>query len=309
MSIQAAPAEQAIATHVAAPLGMSVQQAAAGIVRVLTNQVALAMRSITVERGHDPREFTLVAFGGAGPTLAAHLARELGIPRVLVPREPGNFCAFGMLVSDLRHDVVRTRIGLLDDMPDAEILSHFDALSGECARELAAQGAAEIVLERYCDMRYVGQSYEVLVPLAGSAGTLDRAALQADFHRLHERRYGHKAPGEPVEVVAFRVRGVGVSAKPTAAPEPTTADAAPAAVEERAVVFDTDAVPTPVYRRDALRPGLRLEGPCIVEESSSTTVVVPGAQLVVDGFGNLMLTLGAEQPAGEGGDGEGRRPA
>ncbi|HEY7060683.1 MAG TPA: hydantoinase/oxoprolinase family protein [Chloroflexota bacterium] len=311
MAIQAAPAEAAIATHVATPLGMSVQQAAAGIVRVLSNQVALAMRSITVERGHDPREFTLVAFGGAGPTLAAHLARELSIPRVLVPREPGNFCAFGMLVSDLRHDVVRTRIGLLDDLPDAEILGHFDTLSDECARELAVQGApGEVVLERYCDMRYVGQSYEVLVPLAAAAGALDRAALQADFHRLHERRYGHKAPDEPVEVVAFRVRGIGVSAKPTATPEPTSTGPAPAAVEERAVLLDADAgaVPTPVYWRDGLRAGQRLVGPCIVEEPSSTTVVVPDAELVVDGFGNLVLTLTTDQPAAEGADGQGRRP-
>ncbi len=308
MAIQAAPAAAAIATHVAEPLGLSVPRAAAGIVRVLSNQVALAMRSITVERGHDPREFTLVAFGGAGPTLAAHLARELGIPRVLVPREPGNFCAFGMLVSDLRHDVVRTRIGRLDDLPDAEILGHFDALCGECARELAAQGApGEIVLERYCDMRYVGQSYEVLVPVAGAAGALDRAALQADFHRLHERRYGHKAPGEPVEVVAFRVRGIGLSAKPAATPEPHQAGAAPAAADERAVLFDadTDALPTPVYRRDGLRAGQRLAGPCIVEERSSTTVVVPGADLIVDGYGNLVLTLAADEPAGEGGDGQG----
>jgi N-methylhydantoinase A len=299
MAIHTAPARQAIATHIAEPLGMDVERAAAGIVRVLANQVALAMRSITIERGHDPREFNLVAFGGAGPTLAAHLARELGIPRVVVPPDPGNYCAFGMLVSDLRHDVVQTRIGRLDELADAEALDCFDALAAECARELAAQGATadEIGLERYCDMRYLGQSYEVLVPLAGPAGTLDREALLAEFHRLHERRYGHKAPGEPVEMVAFRVRGIGSSARPRLAPEAPAAGPPPAPVDERAVLFDPAAgpVPTPVYRRDALAPGLRLAGPCIVEESSSTTIVVPDAHLAVDGFRNLILTLGTER--------------
>jgi N-methylhydantoinase A len=310
MAIHTAPARQAIATHVAEPLGMDVERAAAGIVRVLTNQVALAMRSITIERGHDPREFNLVAFGGAGPTLAAHLARELGIPRVLVPPDPGNYCAFGMLVSDLRHDVVQTRIGRLDEVTDRAVLDCFDALATECTRELAAQGAtaSEIALERYCDMRYLGQSYEVLVPLAGSAGTLDRESLLAEFHRLHERRYGHKAPGEAVELVAFRVRGVGLSAKPSLAPEPPADGSPPAPVDERAVLFDPDAgpLPTAVYRRDALSPGLHLAGPCIVEESSSTTIVGPDAALVVDGFRNLVLTLGAQRAPEGGSDGGGR---
>jgi N-methylhydantoinase A len=340
MSIKAEPARRAIDAHIAQPLGMSVEHAAAGIVRVLTNQVALAMRSISVERGHDPREFTLVAFGGAGPTLAVHLAEELGIPRVLVPENPGNFCAFGMLVSDIRHDVVRTRIGLLDQFSDAELVDALDDLSAECTRGLAEQGtqAASIVLEPYLDMRYLGQSYEVLVPVPRSSSPLppvsplplgegqgegeqagagvrdegvslgqgkkpdvvphvnsrvDRERLLEDFHRLHERRYGHKAPGEPVEVVAFRVRGIGVIEKPRISPERAEPAASASPVSARSLLFDPDQAPVsaPVYHRADLAPGTRLLGPCIVEEPSSTTVAGLGHQISVDGFRNLLISL------------------
>ena len=297
MAIRADLAKAAVARCVGEPLGMSPERAAAGIVRVLTSQVALAMRSITVERGYDPREFSLLAFGGAGPTLAVHLARELGIPSVVVPEDPGNFCAFGMLVSDIRHDVVRTRIGLLDEVPRAELATLFDELRAECAAGLAEQGVARdrMALEQYVDMRYVGQSYEVMVPLRETSGEMDFSRLESDFHQLHERRYGHKAPGERVEVVAFRVRGVGLIGKPRWQSEPLTADDAPRPLGERAQLFDVGRgfEPTPVYRRSALKPGARLRGPAIVEEPSSTTILGPDHVLSLDGFWNLRIDLNA----------------
>jgi N-methylhydantoinase A len=275
-------------TAVAGEVALDEGALAEGMLAIVNANMADAMRTITVKQGIDPRDFTLVAFGGAGPMHAAWLARELEIREVIVPWSPGTFSAWGMLQTDIRHDVVRSFYRPLAELSDADVDDVYTALLAEAAESLAGEGigAGDHYFSRSADMRYVGQEYTVNVPINGS---VDLGAVDGAFHDAHRVRYGHSTPGAPVEFVNLRVAGFG-SVAATATPfRPPSDDADPVAHRRRAV-FDGVEQEAVVLHRDRLRPGAAHKGPVVVEEQSSTTVVPPGHTMTIDELGNLLIT-------------------
>jgi N-methylhydantoinase A len=293
MPIKHESAHDAVVTRVAQPLGIAPIEAAWGILRVLATNVMVAMRTITVERGYDPREFTLVPFGGMGPTIAGLIAAELGIGRILIPRDPGTFSAYGMLVTDVHQERSLTRITPVDGTTAGELDAIFAEMETEALEALMREQFPRQRLQtrRHAGMRYRGQSYEVAVPVPSLRGPDDVADLTQRFHDAHQRRYGHMAQAEAVEIVNFQVTAVGLIPKPAMKPSAkTTAPPQPHAA--RQAWFDAEnAREVPVFRRGALQPGMRIEGPAIIEEQTSTTVLYPGQRAEVDEYLNIECML------------------
>jgi len=281
--------------RLAEQLGLPPMQTAQGIVSVVTANMARAIRVISVQRGHDPRDYTLVAFGGAGPLHAARLARELDIARVLVPRSPGILCAMGLLLTDLRADFAVTRLLPLAPEAASEVAAALAALDARAAAWFAQENIAadRRRLARTVDMRYAGQNYELAVPLPDgpiTARTLD--LLAEGFAAAHRRMYGFLAEEEPVQLVTFRVEATGLVAKATLAQEPMTGADATGAIRARRDVWIAEeerSLPCPVYDRDLLKPGSRFLGPAIVEQMDATTLLLPGMSARVDKYLNLIL--------------------
>jgi N-methylhydantoinase A len=275
MRLDAARARLAL-TAIARQLGRSLEAAAAGVVAVVTAAMERALRVITVERGHDPRDFVLVAFGGAGGLHAADLARSLGMRRVYVPRHPGLLSAWGVLSAEVMRDASRTLRRV--SPPQAVLDRGFRDLEAPLRRALGRDGVDRPRLDRLLDVRYAGQSYEVTVPYA--------PRWPADFHTRHRRLFGHAAPDRPLEVVTLRVRARGERLRlpPERAPRGTAARPA-----TRRVYFDGRAMSATVYRRDELSAGRRLRGPAVICEYSATTLVPPGWRLLVEPLGGLVL--------------------
>ena len=278
-------------------LGLGLMETAQGILSVVTANMARAIRVISVQRGHDPRDFTLMAFGGGGPLHAARLAKELDMKRVLVPRNPGILCAMGLLLTDLRADFAATKLLPLAPGSIGEVANGFATLVARAEDWFAHEeiAPADRVLTRTADMRYAGQNYELAVPLPEgpvTAATLD--ALAAGFEDLHRQRYGFIAEGEAVQIVTLRLEATGKVRKaalprfPEAGP-----DASDAITGQRPVWFPEaqDFVPTPIYSREGLKPGNRFAGPAIVEQMDTTTVVPPGMSARVDPYLNLILEV------------------
>src|SRR5438445_440261 len=292
LRIHADLARNAVAA-LAARLRLNRTRLAEGIIDIAVARMTASIREISIQQGHDPRDFTLIAFGGAGPMHAIPVAEELGIPRVLVPRHPGNFSALGLLVSDVKHDDVRTRVGRLHERVPA-LEAAFAEMSAAAARRLDADGFDERSrrTERSLDLRYAGQAFELSVPLP--PGALDAPAIIADFNARHLATYGHADPDGDVEVVNARMSTYGVVDKP----DPSQWSAGGGTVDDariatRDVWFAGRAAPTPVYERDRL-PGLaRVDGPAIVEEFGATTVVFPAWRARLAGAGQLVLDRGA----------------
>jgi len=253
----------------------------------------VAMRTITVERGYDPREFTLVAFGGMGPTIAGLVAVELGIGRILIPRDPGTFSAYGMLVTDVLQERSRTRITPIEATTAGELDAIFAELETAALADLAQEGFTRGRLEtrRHAGMRYRGQSYEVTVPVPVLRGPDDLADLARLFHDAHQRRYGHMAQAEAVEIVNFQVTAIGLIPKPAMQRFAVTRDLAKSH-ELRRAYFDASApFDVPIFRRNDLRAGMRIEGPAIIEEKTSTTVLYPGQHASIDPYLNIEIEL------------------
>jgi N-methylhydantoinase A len=256
--------------------------------------MANAIRAITVERGLDPREFVLVAFGGAGPMHAAFLADELEIPMIVVPKAPGNFSAFGMLQTDIRHDVVEACYCRMPEATMQFVGGNLSQAEERATRMLAEEGLApeQMSLLRAAEMRYVGQEYALQIPFPSNR--CDEAALAQLpdlFHRAHQARYGHSNPSETVELVNLRLSAIGYIDKPPLASLSEKTMGEPRSVAERPVYFDGAPRQSAVYMRSELRPGHAVLGPAIVEEESSTTVVPPGHSVTVDALGNLVLQI------------------
>ena len=294
MRLDAAAAERALAQHVARPLRMDLARAAEGILRIAVTAMSYAVKGVSTDRGLDAAAFPLIAYGGAGPLHAGAIAREIGMSRVIVPRSPGHFCAFGMLHSDLRYDLVRTWFMRLDDVHFDEIAGAFAALAaeGKVALEKGRVKAGRVAVAHAVDMRYVGQEHPVTVALpARVLASGDREAVKKLFDAEHLRRYGTNAPTERAEVVSLRVSVSGLMKKPQI--ERIARGRAPRPRARRRVYFaEADqALQTPVYVRDGLRAGNRIDGPALVEEDASTTVLLPGDRLRVDDFGNLDIAV------------------
>ena len=291
MPISREKAHAAVSAHVAQPLGFAAVEAAWGILTVLATNVTMAMRTITIERGYDPREFTLIPFGGMGPTIAGRFVGELGIGRILVPRDPGTFSAFGMLVTDVHQTRSFTRITRLDAAKPTELEKTFVEMEEAALAELLREQfpRERLTTLRSAGMRYRGQSYEVSVPVTALQSEADIAALAKRFHEAHQRRYGHMAESEAVEIVNFGVTAVGQIPKPRIHEMPVTAQS-PQPYERRTAFFSpADAIETPVFRRSALEPGASIEGPAIIEEKTSTIVLYPGQRARIDGYLNIEI--------------------
>lgn len=293
MALDAAAAERAVAERIARPLGLDVAAAAAGIVAIATAAMANAVRAVTTERGLDPRDFALIAYGGAGPLHAVDVARELAIRTVVIPNAPGTFSAFGMLTADLRREYAQTHRVPLDAGGVAAIRDVVTALEDESRAWLESAGVPSeaTAFERSLDVRYVGQNYSVTVPVARDASPED---IKAAFDAAHLQRYSHHAPEELAEVIAARVAIVGRLEKPSfrpaerGAPEP----AADAVAGRRHVRFDPrEATEATVYERARLRAGNVFRGPAIVREAGSSTVVPPGVEVRVHATGALVLEV------------------
>jgi N-methylhydantoinase A len=293
MTLDAAAAERAIEEKIARALGVDVVHAADGILRIATTAMSYAVKAVSTERGLDAAAFALIAYGGAGPLHASAIAREIGMQRVIVPRVPGHFCAFGMLFSDLRYDLVRTWFARLADVS-------FDAIEGVYA-ELIAQGKKalgasrirpqRVTISRAADMRYVGQEHPVTVQLPPDVFRRRNAeALKEQFDQEHLRRYGTNAPNERAEIVSLRATVTGVLKNPPleriarGGKQPL----ASANLGKRRAYFGKH-LPTPTFAREALRAGNVIAGPALIEEHASTTVVLPGDKMKVDAFGNLEI--------------------
>lgn len=294
MAIDHALSTQAIRTRVAGPLGLSIGDAAQGIERVLVSNVVSAMRTMTVERGYDPREFSLVAFGGMGPTVGTAVAQALGINEVIVPQSPGNFSAYGMLLSDLRYDLVITRLMVLSEVGLKTVVAELSELEKKARRELCNQGAVDKRVEAVwlLDLRYRGQAYELTVPVAHDSGSLSTAKIRDDFGVVHERRYGHRADAEEIEIVNLRVSATYSLGKPRLG-EVAAAIERSGEAHFREVHFLSGRYRTPIVARENLAPGFAMSGPVIIEEKTSTVVVEPEWQLSVDSSANLLLHRGA----------------
>jgi N-methylhydantoinase A len=280
----AARAIRSLATRI----GLDDSAFAEGMLSIVNANMADAMRTITVKQGIDPRDFSLVAFGGAGPMHAAWLAEELEIDDVIIPWSPGTFSAWGMLQTDIRHDIVRSFYQPLAGLHRGEVERIYAELHGEAADLLRGEGigTGDHYFARSADMRYVGQEYSVNVPISGD---VDLRTVDASFHDAHRVRYGHATPGAAVEFVNLRLAGFGRIAGGAAPFRAPAADLDPFAAKRRAV-FEGASFDTDVLHRDRLRAGAAFRGPLVVEEQSSTTVVPPGYALAVDDLGNLLIT-------------------
>jgi N-methylhydantoinase A len=276
-------------------LGLDVNAAAQGIISVVTANMARAIRLISVQRGHDPREYTLVAFGGAGPLHSARLARELEIPRVLVPRHSGILCALGLLTTDLKTNFAQTRL-----MPvSSETLDAMEGIFAELDGRAASWFASERIadgdrrMQRTIDMRYQGQNYELSVPLPdGASGDTLLAALQRGFEQAHNQMYGYLTPEEPIQAVTFRVEATGLVRQAEIRAQPPAGEAADRAIVATRDIWLEEAgdfVSCPVYDREQLGNGHRIAGPAIIEQMDATTLILPGQRATVDPYLNLLV--------------------
>jgi N-methylhydantoinase A len=289
-------AEAAVA-GVGEQMGLSVLETAAGIVRIVNENMAAALRMKTIQRGLDPRSFLLSAFGGGGPLQAAELARILGIPQVIVPPNPGVTSAAGLLTSDLRYDVSQSFLRPLHDLDLRALEEQFRAQEERLRGQLSADGCGDqdITVDWAADLRYHGQSYELKIPLGSRHLSEDTLRdLQAAFHEEHQREFGHSFPDFEIEVVNVRLTGTGrlPHLAHTQAVGGTVGDAH---VRDVDAVFVVDGearrLPTPVYDREKLPVDEELDGPAIVVQVDSTTLVPPGASVRRDTVGNLLITV------------------
>jgi N-methylhydantoinase A len=291
LKVDLAAAERAIDQAIAQPLGMSVPEAAARIAEIVNANMAEALRIVSIERGHDARAFSLIAFGGAGPVHAAALADELQIPEVIVPPVPGAFSALGLVATDLKRDYVRTLYADLGAIEPARVAAVFAAMaaSGTAMLDAAHVPPERRAMQLQADLRYRRQAYELTIPIGD--GEITRASLDAAmdaFHVKHELTYGHANRNEPVQLVNLRLTAIGRLPSLMLAQQ---GDAAVARTRAREVWFaGRGFTATPVHWRPGLAAGAVIPGPAIIEAVDSTTVVPPGWTARVDDMGFMRLT-------------------
>lgn len=295
MAVYAQQARDAMQAQIADPLGLSIEEAAYGILRIANSNMARAVRAVSTERGHDIRQFALCSFGGAGGLHASELAQDCGITTLLIPQEPGTMCARGILLSDISMDFVQTLMAHGTDAGWLTLQQALDSLAEKARHWLTSEGVQAHAqrLSAVIDARYQGQNFEITVPLDGMA-LMDLDTFITTFRAAHVREYGYDAEGRVIEIVNCRVRAVGLVPRAPLAEVPGGASLTDAIKEHRKVYFDkTGWVDTPVYRRSALPVATPIDGPAVIEEMSSTTVVLPHQQARADHYGNLIINLNA----------------
>ncbi len=298
MAIYPELAREAV-TRLAEQLNASLDEAAHGVLTILNHNMASAIRSRTIQKGHDPRKFSLVAFGGAGPLHAVDVAVSLGIPEVIVPLYPGITSAMGLLTTDMKYDLIQNEF-MLSTNPDPERLSRdLEALEKQARSQLARDGVAaeNMVLLRGADCRYVGQGYELRATIPDGPLTTEKVEQIWDsFHSIHEEEYGHKFPSNPIELVNLRVVAVGRVPKLEAPVLDRSGSLEEAFLREDELLFRVDGQLKPAatrfYRRERLPVGEIFQGPAVVLQKDSTTLLPPGTSAVVEPNGNMILTIG-----------------
>ncbi|OLC16514.1 MAG: hypothetical protein AUH29_05040 [Candidatus Rokubacteria bacterium 13_1_40CM_69_27] len=294
MKLSVGAAARAIEDRVAHPLGLALEEAAWGIHQIVNTNMELATRVVSIERGRDPRDLTLVAFGGSGPVHGCRLAQALGIPRVILPAAAGVTAAIGLLAAEVKFDVARTYVRRLDAVDPATLTAMYEEMAQQAlavVRESAVSG--EIAIARSADARYVGQGYELTVPVP--SGRLDAAALERirrGFDEVYVARYGYASLAEPVEAVTWKLSAVGGALRVALAKAPSELGGSPRKMVRKAYFPEARGyVDCPVYDRYRLAVGMSLTGPAIVEERESTTVLPPGAVATVDEYANLVVQI------------------
>lgn len=288
---------QSLISALASQIGTTAEEAALGIIRVVNANMERAIRTISLERGYDPRLFTLVPFGGAGPMHSCELAQELGIPRVLLPTHPGILSALGVAIADIVKDYSRTVMLRGEDISQARLEEEFHGMEGQARAELRQEGlpANEMVSRRYLDARYVGQSFELTIDFPALSRRTDlRRAIANSFYQAHLQRFGYADRNEAVEIVNLRLKMELAVEKPRATLHPPQqqsgqTDVAVARIGQTEVVFRQGAVAATLYERDLLSPGDTVEGPALLVQLDTTIVVPPGWSGSVDPCGNLVL--------------------
>lgn len=301
MTLDAEASHRAIHDMIAAPLGLDVVSAAAGVLRVTHANIVRGIRVVSIERGHDPRDFALVPFGGAGPMHGTPVARELRIPRLLIPPTPGILCALGQLVSDLRHDLIETHISAHTSLDGEAVHGIIERLRSHGNELLSADDVPESKrrIETHVDARYSGQSYELTLPLPDAAHW---PALPQAFHLMHQARFGHHDTSCPVEIVNFGVTAVGMIDAPELPQiaQGTERPAPAACAGSRRIFYEADDpdragqwLEASIFRREQLLAGNVIHGPAVIEEVSATNVLYPGDVARIDRFASMLVDVGA----------------
>ncbi len=290
-------ARAAIEKHIARPMKLSLEDAAYGMIRVVNANMVKGMSGSSIEKGFDPREFTLVAFGGAGPLHACELAKEIGMNKIVIPLYPGALSAFGLVTSDIRHDYVQTIAKPAASVEPGDLLRAYAAMEEKARAQLREEKIpeSEVEIQWTADLRYAGQAYELNVPVTrnGKLTRKDIEATVARFHALHQKVYEYSSTDEPVDVINVRLIGGG-QVPDVKLPRRKRGVASPrAALKGKRPVYYAGRgfLNVPVYERDLLQPGNVVKGPCMIEEIISSTVVIPGALAKVDVWGNLIINL------------------
>jgi N-methylhydantoinase A len=299
MKLNTKAAEKVIKEKIANPLGMTLIEAADGILRIAATTMSYAVKGVSTERGLDAASFTMVAMGGAGPLHATQVAREIGMKKIIVPESPGHFSAFGMLFSDLRYDFVQTCPSRLSDaaFDDLEQIYQNMESAGHTAIDRTSINVSKREVARAADMRYVGQEHAVTVDLSVNYfDQKDKEGIKAEFDRVHKIRYGTSAPAEQAEIVSLRSAVTGQMQKPPIKKHLGKSGKIPleAKTGARQIYFSNGNgfVDTPSFARNKLLAGNQIIGPAVIEEYASTTVLFPDDSLEVDGYGNLIITVG-----------------
>ena len=295
MKLNKQKAERLLEDKIAKPLGLNLLEAADGILKIINAKMEEAIKAVSSQRGYDIRDFTLVAFGGGGPMHAGRMALDLGIPSVLVPLTPGVHSALGLLMSDVKHDYVRSKLAGLDELDLNEINAMFGQLTEQAKSDLRAEGFtdSEIKIDAFLDLRYAGQGYELTVPCPmPPLKKTDLELMRQRFDTQHEQASGHKAETEPVELVSLRLISYGLVPQAKLSPGKATGRTIEQAkTGERKVYFGEQhgAVNCRIYSRDLLEPGHEITGPAIIEQLDTTTVIHPEQEATVDEYRNLIV--------------------
>ena len=293
MKLDVGKARRAVDKNVAEPMGLKTEQAAEGILRVVNATMIRGIRLVSVERGHDPREFTLVCFGGAGPVHAVQLAQELSIPKIVVPEAPGVNCALGLLMADFRHDYSHTFLHMINDLVPSRLTGEFETLENQARQQMIEEGVPEgdIAFHRSGDFRFFGQGYELNMPLARqdyTPGNLEE--IGSGFAAVHKEQYGYSMSPESVQIVNLRITAIGLLSKPDLEEEREGgADPKAASKGTRSVFMEGKQVEVSVFDRRGLHCGNEIEAPAIIEQADSTTILFPGYRARVDRHRNLII--------------------
>ena len=296
MKLNKQKAERLLEEKIAKPLGLNLLEAADGILKIINAKMEEAIKAVSSQRGYDIRDFTLVAFGGGGPMHAGRMALDLGIPSVLVPLTPGVHSALGLLMSDVKHDYVRSKLAGLDELDLNEINALFGQLTEQAKSDLGTEGFQEdeVRMDAFLDLRYAGQGYELTVPCPmPPLKKADLELMRRRFDTQHEQASGHKAETEPVELVSLRLISYGLVPQAKLSPGKTTGRTIEQArTGERKVYFGEQhgALNCRIYSRDLLEPGHQIRGPAIIEQLDTTTVIHPEQEATVDEYRNLIIS-------------------